>query len=283
MKKSISSKAKKLKIPTKGKKPKLKKQAKASQKKPASFQPKSQVPDSGSKVSLVDLLEAGSHFGHQVRRWNPKMKPYIWKEQGGVHLFDLAITAQKIKETIALVQDLVKEGQAIVFVGTKRQAKDVVKAEAIRCQMPYVISRWPGGLLTNWDQINKSISDLTAMKKGKAEGMYNKYTKKENILIDRKIVRLERLFGGLTALSERPSTLFIVDTVREKTAVLEARAKGAMVIAIADTNSDPDLIDHLIPANDDALRSIKLILSKVAEAVILGMAQRKAREDKPKI
>jgi small subunit ribosomal protein S2 len=226
-------------------------------------------------VSLVDLLEAGSHFGHQAKRWNPRMKPYIWKAKDGVHIFDLSITAQKIKEAAEKIAEVVRGGGKIVFVGTKRQAKVVITEEAQRCGAYYVSNRWPGGLVTNWRQISKSIRELEKLKEGQEKGEHNKYTKKENVLIQRKIQRLERLVGGLVGLQKPPDVIFVVDTLREKTAVKEARAKGILVVAMADSNSDPDLIDLLIPANDDAIRSIKLVVSKMADAVIMGQNQTK--------
>jgi len=224
---------------------------------------------------LVSLLEAGSHFGHQVKRWNPRMRPYIWKAKGGVHIFDLVLTAGKIRHVCQAVEELVKEGGEIIFIGTKRQAKEIIKAEAVRAQMPYVNTRWPGGLITNWKQISKSIKTLNKLNEDKKEGKHDKYTKKENVLIERKIQRLERLFGGLSELKGLPAAIFVVDTLREKTAVKEARLNKIPVFAIIDTNSDPDLVDYPIPANDDAVRSIKLIVTKLADAVVEGRARRK--------
>lgn len=230
-------------------------------------------------VSLLDLLEAGSHFGHQVKRWNPRMKPYIWQAKDGVHVFDLAITAQKIKQAAEKMAEVTKNGSKVVFVGTKRQAKAVVIKEAQRCGAFYVASRWPGGLITNWNQISKSIRELEKLKEGQEKGEFKKYTKKENVLIGKKIQRLERLVGGLVGLDKPPDTIFVIDTIREKTAIKEARIKGALVFGIVDSNSDPDMVDFPIPANDDAVRSISLILAKMADAVIFGQNQQKTAAD----
>ncbi len=233
-------------------------------------------------ISLVDLLEAGSHFGHQVRRWNPKMKPFIWQEKDNVHVFDLAITAKNFKKAAEKLNQIAGEGGKIVFVGTKRQAKDIVLEEAKRCEMPYVVSRWPGGLFTNWDQIKKSIDSLLKLKEDKEQGRLKKYTKKENVVIEKKIIRLERLFGGLEELKGMPQAIFVIDTQREKTAVKEAITRGVPVFAIIDSNSDPDLVDYPIPANDDAVRSIKIITEKIATAVLDGVNKykKKAKETK---
>lgn len=225
-------------------------------------------------VSLEDLLEAGCHFGHQTRRWNPKMVSYIWQAREGVHIFDLARTAEKLKEVCLLIRDLVKEGKIVVFVGTKRQAQAIIKEEAFKAGVPYVATRWLGGTITNWEQIKKSIDRLIEMREKKEKGEYQKYTKKENVLIDRQINRLTRFFEGLVDLKQIPDAIFVVDSKKEIAAVKEARMKGVKVFALIDSNADPDLVDYLIPANDDAVRSIKLIVSKVAQAVVEGKAMR---------
>ncbi|MBU0619096.1 30S ribosomal protein S2 [Patescibacteria group bacterium] len=222
------------------------------------------------KVPLTELLEAGCHFGHQVRRGNPKMKPYIYAQRDKVHIFDLAITAQKLSEACEYVKELVAKGGKVCFVGTKRQARSIIKEEAIKIGAPYVYERWLGGTITNWQQIKKSIKALVEMKEKKEQGEYKTYTKKENVLINRKITRLERFVGGLTQLTDLPEAIFVVDISRELTAVREAKIKGVSVIALVDTNSDPDFVDYVIPANDDAVRSIKLVVAKIAEAVELG-------------
>lgn len=226
-------------------------------------------------VSLEDLLEAGCHFGHQSRRWNPKMAPYIWQAKEGVHIFDLAKTAQHLKEACLAIRDLIKEGKTIIFIGTKRQAQTIIREEALKAGVHFVATRWLGGTITNWQQIKKSIDKLIEMREGKEKGEYDKYTKKENVLIDRKIKRLNRFFEGLLDLKANPDAIFVVDAKREISAIKEARKKGIKIFAIVDTNADPDIVDYLIPANDDAVKSIKLIVSKAAQAVADGKAMRK--------
>jgi len=226
-------------------------------------------------VSLEELLEAGCHFGHQSRRWNPKMASYIWQAKEGVHIFDLGKTSQHLKEVCLAIRDLVKEGKTIIFVGTKRQAQAIIKEEALKAGALFVATRWLGGTITNWEQIKKSIDKLIDMREKKEKGEYEKYTKKENVLIDRQINRLNRFFEGLIDLKGNPDAIFVIDVKKEIAAVKEARRKGIKIFALVDTNADPDMVDYLIPANDDAVRSIKLIVSKVAQAVIDGKAMRK--------
>jgi len=227
------------------------------------------------RVSLEKLLEAGCHFGHQGKRWNPKMAPYLWKKKEGVHIFDLAVTAQKLEEACLALKALVKRGKRVVFVGTKRQAEAIIKEEAANAGINYVASRWLGGTITNWKQIKKSIAKLKEMKEKQEKGEYEKYTKKENVLINREIGRLTRFFEGLLDLEKIPDALFIVDVNREIAAVKEARKKGLQIFAIVDSNADPDLVDYVIPANDDAVQSIKLVVSKMAQAAGEGKKLRK--------
>jgi len=222
-------------------------------------------------IDLKDLLDAGCHFGHQSRRWNPKMKEYIFQKRGGVHIFDLEITAKKLKEAMEFVRDLTAKGKIIVFVGSKRQAAAIVKEEAEKCGIPYVAERWLGGTITNWDEIKKRIDRLMDLEEKKKAGELKKYTKKENVLITREIEKLKRFFGGLVKLKGKPDALFIVDVRKEIAAVKEARRKEIPVVGMVDSNADPDMIDYVIPVNDDAVRSIKLIVSRLAEAVNDGM------------
>jgi small subunit ribosomal protein S2 len=221
-------------------------------------------------VPLEDLLEAGCHFGHQAKRWFPKMAPYIWGERSGVHIFDLAKTQQLLLAAAVKVRDLVASGKTIVFLGTKRQASPIIKQEAERAGIPYAVNRWPGGLITNWKQIEKSILRLKELKSKKDSGDFAKYVKKEQAVVDKEISRLTRLFGGLENLSAVPDALFVVDIKREAGAIAEARRFGIFTIAIVDTNCNPDEVDVVIPANDDAVRSIHLIVNKFADAVIEG-------------
>lgn len=229
---------------------------------------------SSYSIDLADLLEAGCHFGHQSRRWNPKMEPYLYVKRDGVHIFDLAMTAQKLVEAMEFVRDWVAEGKSLVFVGTKRQAQPIIREEAGRVGAPFVAERWLGGTMTNWGEISRRIKKLHEMKEKKEKGEYKKYTKKENVLIDREIVKLERFFGGISMLTKPPEALFIVDTHKEVSAVKEAVKLGAPVVGMVDSNADPDDITAVIPANDDAVRSIKLVVSKIADAYADGVAKR---------
>jgi len=234
-------------------------------------------------VSLKDLLEAGCHFGHQARRWNPKMKKYIYVKREGVHIFDLGMTAEKLAEAMEYVRDLVSQRKQVIFVGTKRQAAAIVKEEAEKAGAPYVSVRWLGGTMTNWEQVNKSIKKLKDYTEKKAAGEFKKYTKKENILIDRDINRLERFLGGLKDIKDVPAAVFVVDVKKEHAVIKEAKMKGVTVIGVVDTNSDPDGVDYVIPVNDDAVSSIKLVVAKMAEAYADGKALQgkvKLREDK---
>ena len=223
-----------------------------------------------SHISLKQLLEAGCHFGHQPRRWNPKMRPYLYMDRSGVHIFDLVKTREGLEEAIKKVTEICKKDGKIIFVGTKRQAQGLIKQAAIRVGMPYITHRWVGGLLTNHQQVNKSTQKLKDLKQKRAIGKFEKYTKKEQLLIDREIDKLERFFGGLVDLEGMPDALFIVDTHREESAVLEAVRLGIPVIGIVDSNSDPDNIDIVIPANDDAVNSLQFIIAKIAEAAEKG-------------
>lgn len=222
------------------------------------------------ETSLEELLEAGCHFGHQAKRWHPKMKPYIWTVRGGVHVVDLAKTKNRLEKAMAFAKATASQGHKILFVGTKRQAGGIIKEEAKRCGMPYLHQRWLGGLISNWEQVKKSIDKLVEMKAKKKAGDYEKLTKKENLLLSREIARLEKFFGGLVGLKALPEAIFVIDCKKEKAAVKEAKMKGVPIIGFVDTNTDPTGIDYPIPANDDAVGSIKLITSSIAEAIIEG-------------
>lgn len=232
------------------------------------------------EISLKDLLEAGAHFGHQSARWNPKMKPYLYTVKDGVYVFDLAKTKEGLEKAVEFVRQLVVEGKTIVFVGTKRQAQAIITEEAKKISVPYVSQRWLGGTLTNWEQIKKSIDQLIEMKEKREQGEYKKYTKKEQLLLDRKINSLEKFFGGLASLAKLPDALFVVDVCKEELAVKEARKKGLEVVGLVDSNADPDLVDCVIPGNDDAVGSIRLMVSAIAEAVKEGQEIRRLEEEK---
>ncbi len=231
------------------------------------------------KIELKDLLDAGAHFGHQSHRWHPQMAPYLYGARDGIHIFDLVKTKEGLERAIEFVKKTVSEGGKIIFVGTKRQAQAIIKEEALKAKMPFITERWMGGIITNWDHIKLSVEKLKDLKEKKEAGEFEKYTKKENILIDREVARLERFFGGLVDLEELPAAIFVIDVKKEKAAVKEASMKEIPVIAVVDSNSDPNLIDYVIPANDDAIGSIKLI------SEMIGLAAQEGREifDKKKV
>ncbi len=217
------------------------------------------------KISLKQLLDAGAHFGHQTRRWNPKMAKYIYGSNDDVHIFDLEQTAKLLEEAIDFLKEAKKQGKTILLVGTKKQAKDKIKEVAEVLEIPYVNERWLGGLLTNFEQIKKSIRKLADMEAAKAAGEYKKYTKKEQLLLDREITRLDRFFGGLRKLSATPDILFVIDIKKEATAVREAMRTGVEVVAIVDTNSDPTSVDYPIPMNDDAKKALEYVLDLISQ------------------
>lgn len=232
-------------------------------------------------VDLQELLEAGCHFGHQARRWNPKMAPYIFAERDGVHIFDLAKTAEGLEAAGKMLYEAARDSKAVVFVGTKRQAQQIVKEEAMASGAMFITTRWPGGLLTNWEQVGKSVRKLGVMRKDKAEGKYAMYTKKENVLLDREITKLDRFFGGIAELTKIPDILVVADVNKDIVAVKEGRSKGVFIIAICDSNVDPNLVDLVIPANDDAVGSLKLIIAFLAKAFKEGKAASVKTEVKP--
>lgn len=221
-------------------------------------------------VDLKELLEAGCHFGHQARRWNPKMAGYIYTERDGVHIFDLVQTKTGMETAGEFLKKIVKEGGLVLFVGTKRQAQEVVKNEAIRIGMPFMTSRWVGGLLTNWAQMEKRLRKLTDLRSQRDRGELKKYTKREQLLIDREIEKLEKFFGGVASLTGKPAAVFVVDSHREEVAVKEAIRMNIPVVALVDTNGDPSGIDYVIPVNDDAVKSIELVVKYIAEAINEG-------------
>jgi small subunit ribosomal protein S2 len=226
-------------------------------------------------VSMKALLETGVHFGHRTRRWNPKMKPYIFTERNGIHILDLQQTLVLIEDAYALVRDRVSEGGELLFVGTKRQAQDTIAQEAGRAHQPYVNQRWLGGTLTNWQTIRQRIDYLKKLESRRDSGEFDALKKRERLRFEREIEKLNLRLGGIRDMKGLPSLLFVVDVNHEETAVREANILGIPVIALVDTNSDPDPVDHIIPSNDDAIRAIKLICSKLADASLEGIAMRK--------
>lgn len=229
-------------------------------------------------ISMKALLESGVHFGHRTNKWNPKMRPYIFTERNGIHIIDLQQTVKLVEEAYNKVRDTVAEGGTILFVGTKRQAQETIQAEAERCGMPYVNQRWLGGTLTNWVTIQQRIVELTRLEKMFETGEINRLTKKEGLLIQREINRLQTRLSGVRNMKTLPSLIFIVDIEREDTAVREAVTKSIPVIAMVDTNCNPSDIDYIIPSNDDAIRAIKLLIGHMADAVIEGKMMRKDEE-----
>ena len=223
-----------------------------------------------SVITIKQLLEAGVHFGHHTRRWNPKMAEYIFTERNGIYIIDLQKTVKKFEEAYMFVRDLSANGGNILLVGTKKQAADTIKEEAERCGMYYVNVRWPGGMLTNFKTIRKSISRLNSLEKMQADGTFDLLPKKEVAALQKEIFNLEKNYGGIKTMEKLPDAVFIVDPRKEKIAVLEAKKLGIPVVAIVDTNCDPDDADYIIPGNDDAIRAIKLISSVLADAVIEG-------------
>ena len=229
-------------------------------------------------VSMKQLLEAGVHFGHQTRRWNPKMAPYIFTERNGIYIIDLQKTVRKLDEAYSFVRDVAANGGEILFVGTKKQAADSIKEEADRCGMHYVNARWLGGMLTNFKTIQKRIEHLAQLRKMEEDGTFELLPKKEVVKLKLEIEKLEKFIGGIKKMKALPAALFIVDPKKEKIAVSEARKLHIPIVAIVDTNCDPDEVDYVIPGNDDAIRAVKLIAGAMANAVLEG---RQGQSDAP--
>lgn len=227
-----------------------------------------------SVVSMKQLLEAGVHFGHQTRRWNPKMKPYIFTERNGIYIIDLQKTVRMIDEVYGYVRALAGNGGRIMFVGTKKQAQESIQVEAERCGMPYVNQRWLGGMLTNFRTIRNRVNRLLQLEKMEADGVFDVLPKKEVLRLRHEHEKLNKFLAGVRNMRQLPEALFIVDPRKEKIAVAEARKLGIPIVSIVDTNCDPDEIDHIIPGNDDAIRAVKLISSRLADAVLEGLEGR---------
>ncbi|MGM9618330.1 MAG: 30S ribosomal protein S2 [Oscillospiraceae bacterium] len=221
-------------------------------------------------VSMKALLEAGVHFGHQTRRWNPKMAPYIYTERNGIYIIDLQKTVKKLEEAYNFVRQLSESGQSLLFVGTKKQAQEAIREEALRCNMHYVNARWLGGMMTNFKTIRSRVERMDQIKKMQEDGTFDMLPKKEVIKLLHEQEKLVKYLGGIKEMKKLPGALFVVDTRKEHNAIAEAHRLGIPVVAIADTNCDPDEIDYVIPGNDDAIRAIKLIASIMANAVVEG-------------
>ncbi len=231
------------------------------------------------KVEVKDLLEAGVHFGHLTRKWNPNMAPYIYMERNGIHIINLYKTAAKIDEASEALKKIAASGRKILFVATKKQAKDIVAEKAKAANMPYITERWPGGMLTNFVTIRKAVKKMASIDRMKQDGTFNTLSKKERLAVDRLRAKLEKNLGSISDMSRLPAALFVVDTTREHIAVAEAMKLNIPIFAMVDTNSDPRVIDYVIPSNDDASKSIESIMSFVSEAIIEGLSERKAGSD----
>ena len=235
-----------------------------------------------ANITMKELLEAGVHFGHQTKRWNPKMKEYIFGERNGIYIIDLQKTLKMFKEASKYVQELAAAGKTIMFVGTKRQAQDAITEEATRCNMYYVNNRWLGGLLTNWVTVQKSVKRLKELDEMATDGRYELLPKKEVIVLERARKHLQANLAGIKNMSRVPDAIFVVDSNKEQIAVREARKLGIPVVAVVDTNCDPSEVDYVIPGNDDALRAIRLFTSKISESIVEGQQMRMAAQtDEP--
>ena len=234
-----------------------------------------------SVISMKQLLEAGVHFGHQTRRWNPKMAPYIFTERNGIYIIDLQKTVRKLEEAYMFVRDLSAEGKEVLFVGTKKQAQDSIREEAVRANAHFVNARWLGGMLTNFRTIRGRIARLSQLKAMEADGTFDLLPKKEVVKLNHEIEKLEKFLGGIKEMKALPGALFIVDPRKEKIAVAEAKKLGIPVVAIVDTNCDPDDVDYVIPGNDDAIRAVKLIAGCMADAILEGRQGEQTAEEAP--
>ena len=232
-----------------------------------------------SQITQQELLEAGVHFGHLTRKWNPKMAPYIFMEKNGIHLIDLNKTAVKLEEASNAIKNIVKSGRKILFVATKKQAKEMIENEATRVNMPFVTERWLGGMLTNFSTVRKSIKKLQVLDKMAVDGTYVNMAKKERLMVEREKEKLRRVLGGIADLNRLPAALFIVDIKREHIAIAEAHILNIPTFAMVDTNSDPTVVDYAIPANDDAAKSIALISRVITDAIVEGLAERKKEKE----
>lgn len=229
-------------------------------------------------ISMKALLESGVHFGHRTHKWNPRMKPYIFTERNGIHIINLQQTVKSIEDAYDVIRDTVAAGGTVLFVGTKRQAQETVQEEAVRCGMPHVTARWLGGMLTNWRTIRERINELDRLERMRDRGDFEKITKKEALILSREIEKLDTRLGGIRKMVKLPDLLFIVDVRREETSIHEANLLGIPIVAMVDTNCDPSRVDYVIPSNDDAIRAIKLVVGKIADAVMEGRGLRKEED-----
>lgn len=230
-------------------------------------------------ASIQELLQSGAHFGHLTRRWNPKMKEFIFMQRNGIHIIDLKKTQNYLQEAIDEIQQLSRAGKTILFVGTKKQSTEIIRNEAVRAGMPYVTHRWLGGMLTNFATVRKSISRMEEIERMKTDGTFDELTKKERLMLSREQEKLENTLGGISNMNRLPGAIFVVDIQKEHLAVSEAIKLHIPIIAMVDTNSDPDVPDFIVPCNDDSARTIQLVTSQIADAIIEGAAEREAYEE----
>jgi len=234
------------------------------------------------KVEVKELLDAGVHFGHLTRRWNPNMAPYIYMERNGIHIINLYKTAAKMQETAEALSKIAASGRKILFVATKKQAKEIVAEEAAKANMPYITERWPGGMLTNFVTIRKAVKKMAMVDRMKKDGTFNSLSKKERLQVDRMRAKLEKNLGSISDMTRLPGALFVVDITREHIAIKEAQKLNIPIFAMVDTNSDPREVDYVIPANDDASKSVKKVISYVSDSIVEGLSERKADKDAKK-
>ncbi len=235
-----------------------------------------------NNIEVKELLDAGVHFGHLTRRWDPNMAPYIYMERNGIHIINLYKTAAKIEESSEALKKIAASGRKILFVATKKQAKEIVAEKAAKANQPYITERWPGGMLTNFVTIRKAVKKMAAIDRMKKDGTFNTLSKKERLQVDRLRAKLEKNLGSISDMTRLPGALFVVDITREHIAVKEAQKLNIPIFAMVDTNSDPRQVDYLIPANDDASKSIDKVMTYVSDAIIEGLSERKASKDAPK-
>ncbi|HBX66115.1 MAG: 30S ribosomal protein S2 [Balneola sp.] len=230
-------------------------------------------------ASIQDLLKSGAHFGHLTRRWNPKMKDFIFMQRNGIHVIDLKKTQSYLQEALDEIQKLSRAGKTILFVGTKKQSTEIIKTEALRCGMPHITHRWLGGMLTNFSTVRKSISRMEEIERMKTDGTFEELTKKEGLMLQREQDKLNDTLGGIKNMGRLPGAIFVVDIIKEHLAVKEAIKLHIPIIAMVDTNSDPDVPDFIVPCNDDSARTIQLVATQVADAIIEGSAEREAQQE----
>lgn len=226
-------------------------------------------------VTVEALFEAGAHFGHVVKKWNPKMKKYLWGEKNGIHIFDLEKTVAGLNDACKALTKAALEGKRIVFVGTKRQAKQMLETEAKRVGVPFITQRWMGGLITNWRQVKQTMDRLNSLKLQREQGQLKKFTKKEQVLFDKEIARLERVVGGIATLKDAPEVVIAIDSHKEKIAVKEAKNRGALVVGLVDSNANPDMVDYIVPMNDDSTKALEIVISAFGKALEVGLKERK--------